>query len=109
MKDSSKLESTNESKNKCQNCSRDFTTKIGLKLHLRKCKVVVIEEKQEINETLNYELEEVKKELFNIKQELLEVKSYIEIFNIINSVSNFSYRNDINSSFYIKYISEKIK
>ena len=109
MKDSSKLESTNESKNKCQNCSRDFTTKIGLKLHLRKCKVAIIEEKQEINETSNYELEEVKKELFNIKQELSEVKSCIEMFNIINSVPNFSYRNDINSSFYIKYVSEKVK
>jgi hypothetical protein len=109
MKDSSKLESTNESKNKCQNCSRDFTTKIGLKLHLRKCKVVVIEEKQDMNETLNYELEEIKKELFNIKMELLEMKSCIEMFNIINSVPNFIYRNNINSSFYIKYVSEKVK
>lgn len=102
--------------NTCTNCNREFTTKIGLKLHLRKCKPIQSPIQSQIQTQIaSSELSEVdlkiKKELtlfeMKIKKELEEVKSCIEMFNIINIKPNFIHRNDINSSFYIKYLVEK--
>lgn len=110
--------SINVSANMCLNCNRDFTTKIGLKLHLRKCKVIVVEQKTELQfelETIKElaevkrELTEVKRELVEVKRELIEVKELISMFNTVNLQTNFSYRNDINSSFFINNLVIKVR
>ena len=108
---------TSTSTNLCKNCNREFTTKIGLKLHLRKCKLIAVDEKTESQfelETIKElaevkrELAEVKRELIEVKRELTEVKELISMFNTVNLQTNFSYRNDINSSFFINNLVNKL-
>jgi hypothetical protein len=101
---------TSTSTNLCKKCNREFTTKIGLKLHLRKCKLIAVDEKKESQfelETIK-ELAEIKKELVEVKRELTEVKELISMFNTVNLQTNFSYRNDINSSFFTNNLVNKL-